>query len=34
MARTFGAQVAEVTFRVAAANKMIRYAKPVTVRVA
>jgi hypothetical protein len=33
-ARTFGAQVAEVAFRVAAANKMIRYAKPVTDRVA
>jgi hypothetical protein len=31
-ARTFGAQVAEVAFRVAAANKVIRHAKPGTRR--
>ena len=33
-ARTFGAQRQEMAFRVAAANKAIRHAKPITVRVA
>jgi Transposase DDE domain len=33
-ARTFGAQFAEVALRISAANKMIRHAKPITIRVA
>ena len=33
-ARTFGAQRQEMAFRVAAANKAVRHAKPITVRVA
>jgi hypothetical protein len=33
-ARTFGAQCQEVAFRIAAANKAIRLAKPITIRVA
>ncbi|MEM8575955.1 MAG: IS5 family transposase [Pseudomonadota bacterium] len=31
--RTFGAQFQEITFRIAVANKAIRHAKPITVRV-
>ena len=33
-ARTFGAQSAEIALRISAANKAIRHAKPITVRVA
>lgn len=33
-ARTFGAQCQEVAFRISAANKAIRHASPITIRVA
>jgi len=33
-ARTFGARCQEVAFRVSAANKAIRHARPITIRAA